>query len=322
MKRIVYKLKFTTPLRFGKDRGSPGLAGSSPFCHADTFFSALCNEWALVYGSEAVAELSHAVEEGQLLLSNLFPYNGKELYLPKPILYYDKAHDEEILGDRKKLKKISHIPINRFTDYINFVKHGGEIDLEPINFIQESADTHVAIGRGGDSQPYVVSNYRYREGTGLYIIMDIDDEELENKINKIMSKSLGLSGIGGRRSSGLGKFELSEDSFEPPLYDSDKLLNNMMNSKADYYMSLSTIAPSEEDLKKINDEDYYTFIARKGFIYSPYYSGQPVKRKQTVMFAAGSCFKKKLSGKILDVSDGGNHPVYRYGKGMFVGVSL
>jgi CRISPR-associated protein Csm4 len=40
------------------------------------------------------------------------------------------------------------------------------------------------------------------------------------------------------------------------------------------------------------------------------------------MFNTGSCFQEKIKGRILDVSDQGGHPVYRYGKGMFLGVKI
>lgn len=41
-----------------------------------------------------------------------------------------------------------------------------------------------------------------------------------------------------------------------------------------------------------------------------------------MMFNSGSCFNKHLKGQILDVSNKGNHKIYRYGIGMFLGVKI
>ncbi|NLM56354.1 MAG: hypothetical protein GX192_02770 [Clostridiales bacterium] len=39
-------------------------------------------------------------------------------------------------------------------------------------------------------------------------------------------------------------------------------------------------------------------------------------------FGEGSCIKTPYKGYIADVSQGGNHPVYRFLKPLFVGVEL
>ena len=169
--------------------------------------------------------------------------------------------------------------------------------------------------------PYVVSAHKFIDDAGLYFILDTTEEILDKF--EIVIESLGLTGVGGRRTSGLGKFELYEESYELGLYDCDFVLEDLLKTKGDLYMSLSVIAPTENDIETFDkDKSTYTLIQRTGFVESINYSDTPLKKKQTVLFNSGSCFDKKLIGQLLDVSNEGWHSVYRYGKGMYLGVTL
>ena len=105
-------------------------------------------------------------------------------------------------------------------------------------------------------------------------------------------------------------------------YSKENMLYQVLSSNKDnYFISLSVISPKTEELHSLG-ECYYKLINRKGFVASPVYSSHPVKRKPVVMFDAGSCFKKKFDGDVLDLSSnpGEAHPVWRYGKAMMIGV--
>ena len=63
-------------------------------------------------------------------------------------------------------------------------------------------------------------------------------------------------------------------------------------------------------------------IKRSGFISSQTYADTFRKKKELYCFKAGSCFSHKFDGDIFDLSEGGNHPVYRYAKPLMMGVDI
>ncbi|QSQ08593.1 CRISPR type III-associated RAMP protein Csm4 [Koleobacter methoxysyntrophicus] len=343
MKNYIIKLKFTSPVRFGPDRAGAGLTLGNETCHSDTFFSALCIEWLKIFGEAEMNEMVRWAEAGHFILSSLLPWKGQELFLPKPVLFLEKSNtrkNEPAYG--KTLKKLKWIPASAFDSYIRFLKEGGELPFsqEGNKAWSEVLIARAAIARDKETMPYVISAYRFPFGeaerhhqpkeplpeTGLYFILKIDSEELMDKL-MIVLESLGLTGIGGKKTTGLGRFELAEEPIEfdsnSGLYDSDTALGKMLDRTGEFYMSLSVVAPSEEELEAFEpQESFYTLVYRSGFVESASYWPSPIKRRPVAMFGTGSCFKAPLCGRILDLSSGGNHPVYRYGKGMYLGVKI
>ncbi|WP_081411115.1 type III-A CRISPR-associated RAMP protein Csm4 [Desulfotruncus alcoholivorax] len=325
MKYYIYKLKFLTPVRFGSSSAGAGLAQSKISCHADTLFSALGQEWINIYGNRGFNEFIEAARNNRLLISDLYPWHDLELYLPKPVLppLFQQDVDDEGKTDKKLMKQLAYIPVSKFRAYIDFLRDGVEL---PWNSGHEGFAYEVLLYRANivreiETMPYLVSAYRFVGTGGLYFILQ--SSEFWREKFDIVIESLGLSGIGGKRSSGLGKFELAEESFEIGLYDSDCILEEMLKEDGGVYMSLSVLAPAQDDLAVIKQgKSYYSLIRRTGFVASPVYAGTQLKRKPVVMFDAGSCFPAKIKGRILDVSDNGGHPVYRYGKGMYLGVKM
>lgn len=226
MKYFIYKLKFLTPVRFGTCNAGAELAQGKMACTADTLFSALCQEWIAVFGQKGFDELIAAVQGNQIFLSDMFPWCGLELYLPKPAMppSVRRNTDVEGLKDRKALKKLVYIPVSRFADYIKFLHNGGDLPWleEIVEPGYEQLLYRANIAREQDTVPYPVMVYRFKENSGLYFILR--STEYWRERFDIVVESLGLTGIGGKRSSGLGKFELAEESFETGLYDSDIML--------------------------------------------------------------------------------------------------
>ena len=127
--------------------------------------------------------------------------------------------------------------------------------------------------------------------------------------------SLSFTGIGGKKTSGLGKFEIQEE--ELPKEISDKINSEKSN------MLLTSSMAREDELEKIDEDANYALIRRGGFIYSEDKIGRKnnVKRKRTMhFFKSGSIFNKKFEGDIFRVDDGFVHPVYRYGIPMWLEV--
>ena len=353
MPYYLYKLKFLTPVHFGGDKPGIGIEKVSRTCHADTLFSAISMESISLYGEESVGKLVEEAEKGEFLISDLFPYycggGGKgdfRLCLPKPALIIDRKENiepsqlpESDSTQKKKMKRLAYIPVRQWKDYLKYISGQSktfECDLnstketgEPKVVISEEAVIpRVAVSREGkDASPYFIGAHIFSECSGLYFITKLKSEELKKAFD-IIVKSLSYSGIGGKRTSGYGKFQLADDVVEldPEEYatEDDRLLAEMLTGKSsDYYMTLSVTSPLLEEITpELQNNSFYTLIPRSGFVNSRNYSETSLKRKSIVMLGAGSCFSARLKGHIPDVSEQGGHPVYRYGMAMMMGVNV
>lgn len=329
MKYYIFKLKFISPVRFGSDSFSYALTGNSMTAYSDTLFSAICNEWKNIYGIESLVDFVEYAQKDEFLLSDLLPYKEEELFIPKPVLYLNKtekaAEEEEKNSIKKKMKKINYIPVSKLKDYINYLKNGGELPVDSVSFGENQVNTRVALPREDASLPYYVSGYNFADDSGLYFILNISENYLEPFQNVLLS--LGETGIGGKKSSGFGKFILREEVYEIGkenkeyfgVYKSDYSLAEYLTAEGKGNLSLSLVYPEKEDLEGLDEMDTYSLLTRKGFVYSEKYADEFVKRKSSVAFRQGSVFSKRMKGQILDLSIRGTHPVYRYGKGLFLG---
>lgn len=330
----LFKLKFLAPVHFGADIPGIGLEKSSVGCHADTLFSAFCHEALALYGEEGLQKLVDEAGQGRLLLSDVFPYIGDELYLPRPVLHFERApvaRPSAVAGQadqhaiKKRLKKLAYIPVNEFASYLQFLRDGGdEIPFELPCFGMGGMVSKVAIRGSEEPQPYNVGIFTFNHDAGLYFILGIDSADRLDYYKSLL-ESLAYSGLGGKRTSGCGRFEPAEDEIELDtecsITESDYRLAAMLHADTPLYMSLSVISPREDDWEYINaPQTCYTLVQRRGFIYSASYSDRFQKRRPLVMLNAGSCFPGKLRGSIVDVSSGGGHSVYRYGMGLMIGV--
>lgn len=272
----------------------------------------------------------------------------------------DCEEKDDRLSGKKKLNKIEYIPISQWELYLDYIQGKKNLDTNEIehsfikDFAKEKTIQKVSLSRGrGDNQLYAVGIYLYadysapskpcgkrhdwRENTteqggearrtGLYFVVKME-ESFKEEFDRALY-SLQYSGIGGKRSSGMGKFELYEDPIEldPEEYatESDRELLKMLQCEnSDYYMTISVVSPKRDEVcEELLKDAYYTLIPRRGFVASPQYHPSPIKRKPLVMFNTGSCFKNnKIQGQIMDLQRDGGHAVYRYGKAMYLGVKL
>lgn len=324
-----FKLKFKTPIHFGADIPSLGLEKAEMACHADTFFSALYMETLNRYGEEKALSLYEEARAGKLFISDLMPYKGDVLYIPRPLLPEAKGVSD--IKNRKKIKKIKYIPAGGLKDYLLYIK-GEKAGLPEDEIWQPffgSFDlrVRVALNYQEKPQPYYVGTFTFAPLAGLYFILGTDKEEKFDFYTEIIN-SLGYSGIGGKRTSGLGLFELEDDPYELEeeycLNEHDAALAVLLKKeKADFYLALSVIYPLKDEIENLDMEKAcYRLVRREGFVQSVNYNDFFVKRKPLVMFDSGSVFPKRLIGDIPDVSLDGRHPVYRYGKSLMLGVDF
>lgn len=127
--------------------------------------------------------------------------------------------------------------------------------------------------------------------------------------------SLSFSGIGGKRSSGLGKF-----SFLTTKMPQEFL--KRLNGTGERWMTLSCSLPVKKEMVDVLDGASYILEKRSGFVASELYTKEQQRKRDLYVFAAGTCVKKRFHGDVYDVSDGGSHSVYRYAKPMFLEVGV
>ena len=296
---ILYKFSFKTSVHFGN-----GMLGASEqrFC-ADTLFSAMYIE-ALQMGR--ADELYDAVKKGNLRISDAFPYDGHDYYVPKPMLRI-AASDTGNSLEKKFYKNLKYIPARELKHYL-----AGNMDMVDWagDLASFSSRTSANISDGPETLPYQVGLCSFKEGSGLYIIAFLKSEDERNLIETLL-QALASAGIGGKRSAGLGRFNFIMGA-------PDKTIKEGLEKDGPVRMLVSTALPMEKEMERALAGASYSVIPRSGFVASDQYAPEQRKKRTLHVFEAGSCFLNRFEGDIYDVSDGGRHAVYRYAKPMFL----
>lgn len=328
MRYEIILFRFTSPVHFGDAAEGGDLGEILSYCRADTFFSALCREAADI-SQELLACVVEGVQRGKLRFSDLFPWKKGtscyELYLPRPVmnlphteqaktLSYEEMREQS--GERKKYKKRSFIRASEMESYLQ----ERNISAQP-DFGKEELRTQY---NAREKRPYGIGAYHFMPDAGLYLILS-GDEELAEKLEPLI-KLLGMAGIGGKRSSGFGKYIFEDDPLDlsdENTYGGDdvSLYKMLCAGHSNCYMALSSFLPEKLEVGDMSSGTG-KIIKRGGFAWSREMTG-PAKVSSVYMMASGSCFSKRLEGRIADVNNGSvPHPVYKYGKGLFVGLPL
>ncbi|NLV49922.1 MAG: type III-A CRISPR-associated RAMP protein Csm4, partial [Clostridiales bacterium] len=147
-----------------------------------------------------------------------------------------------------------------------------------------------------------------------YFVLQCEDEQNKKTVDSAM-ESLSYTGIGGKKTSGFGKFSFTASPLEP-----GDVLHDLLTRQSSKYMLISLLHPKAEDIRGIKETGSYQIIRRGGFIYSDDHGDEMVKKNDLHVFNSGSCFGEKYHGEVASVSNGGSHPVYRYAKGFYMGV--
>lgn len=333
MMYYIFTLKFLTPVHFGDTANGGGLDKFSIQCSADTLFAALCNE-AANKGSDAVEKLVKKTAEGKIVFSSLFPYwrtadSDLYFYLPKPLLKLEQEEQqsaksfEEIKQLATKLKKQKKSTYIRASQINSLLESGGsDRQFAVPEFAAPLVAGRVAL-REEKPLPYYVGSYVFSDNSGLYFILGVEHEEEFTLIKELLF-SLGYSGIGGKRSSGYGKFEQADEEWglfdDGGVYDDDTAIALMLyDEKSKHQMCLAPVCPHADELAVVK-QGSYKLIKRGGFIASSA-AKDNIKRNSIYMLQEGSCFPERLRGQMLQQTvDGLAHDVYRDGIGMFVGL--
>lgn len=105
----------------------------------------------------------------------------------------------------------------------------------------------VSVGILGNEEPmpYRVSSFHFNDGSGLYIIVGTETVK-ESEMFYDLLESLSYQGLGGKKSSGLGRFDFLEKELP-------EALNKRIDNKATHYMLLSTALPEDDEFEKSLD---------------------------------------------------------------------
>lgn len=310
MRHVICKLTFDTAARFGSDAGGSRLTGAGMGFRADVLFSALLKALLPLDRAEA---LLRCVRAGALTFSDALPWRGEALFLPRPVGIFRSADDpaSEDPSQRKLLKKIAYIPSEQLNDFMS-----GRADLQKLH---DSSDfgkyyevTRVNRRDGEQPLPYRVGGFRFNADCGLYLLICCDDEGLS--LFETGMRSLSAEGLGGKVSSGWGKFR-----FEiVPMPDT--LTRALEDADAPVQMLLSSALPTEEAMAPALDGAFFTVARRGGFVTTE--QRLPLKKRTVYLLGAGSTFRRRFPGVVLDVGVDMPHPVWRYAMPLFMGVRL
>ena len=102
---------------------------------------------------------------------------------------------------------------------------------------------------------------------------------------------------------------------------SENLFERLNKKNMKKQITLSVSMAKDEELEKVLEQAQYMLLKRSGYVQSAQYAETQLKKRDFFSFSPGSCFTQLFEGDVFDVSCMGKHPVYRYAKPMFIGVS-
>ena len=324
----LYQLEFDAPVHFGYSNNGGGLEQISKSFTSDSLFSAICSELAQQDELDLLNSLKAMAAEGDFKISDLFPYLDADedlyLFLPKPFIKTEGVagsamnleEAKQISAQRKAIKKQAYIRISELPRFMSTVKGGKPFKAETeLSNGSESLVHRVNCRTGEDPLPYYVNQYSFPDNAGLYLVAKLPDD-MPDRFQCIL-ESLGYSGIGGKRSAGYGRFHLADDYLEidETYADTEALQFMLEDEDAKSYMAISSVLPKDIEVPIVS-EGQYQLKKSSGFTNG-------IKRDSVYMIAAGSCLKQRISGEIIDIAhddEAFGHPVWRYGKGMFIGL--
>ena len=245
---------------------------------------------------------SRGYGKDDFVLTDAFPYQSSP-FLPKPIGFpkfdqQDLTTDvKEVRRQAKMAKKLQFIPLDKFDSYVNGTLFE-DAEHAVTNIITKN-QPHV------DGALYQVSTVRFADKSALYVIATESD-----LLNELMT-SLQYAGIGGKRSSGYGRFDLTITDIP------DALKNRLTKVHQGTVMALTTSLPIEKELEHAMETGSYLQSKSSGFAFSTE-TNENYRKQDLYKFASGSTFCETFTGQIVDVRPlDFPHEVLNYAKPLF-----
>lgn len=291
----AYKLDFQT-VHFGNGNLNESIGSFN----ASRLYSSLFLESLKLNVDKEFLNLS---KSANFFLSDSFPLKDGEFYLPKPIGYPKiPLNSESTRETRRKAKRSKKLRYIKYTDMEDYVE--GNCDVDKLDGTDSFFSKSTVVTKKG-IDPYEVGITNFK--TSLYILT------IKHKLLDMLMNSLQYSGIGGKQSSGYGRFTV--EKLDIP----DEFSKNIVVNDSEYgvYMTLSTSIPNNDELDAVLPTAEYLLEKSSGFAYSS--TSRNLLRKQDLYkFAVGTTLTKTYNGNIFDVRpDDFPHPVWNYAKGLF-----
>ena len=322
----LYKLKFDGAVHFGQSESALSLYTTADHFRADTLFSALCHTALSLWGEDGVQALVKQAEADELLLSDSMPWrelaHEDVFYLPKPCAVSEKKR--EIPAElRKKMKRLLWIPVSDMGRFEQSIRGDALYKPKDEAFGIASERTSVSIAEGADATPYQVGSFRFYPDCGLYIIVGVRTEAQAERMDRLIS-ALGMSGIGGKISSGYGSFTVEERiDLCAPFDAQTKWLHDALEKRdAKHQLLLTTSLPADDELEDALEGAQYQLVRRAGYVQSDTFAKSPVRKRTQMFMAAGAMLNRPFRGALYTVAQNERHAVVRYAKPMMLGVSF
>ena len=322
----IVKLCFRSAIHLGENVSGIGIEESQLIAHSDTLFSCLINSYAQLHSGNlsAVDKLLKLFCKGEppFRITSAFPFettynSGIVYYLPKPLVDPPEFYSWAKQKYGKLVRNTQLVQISTFQNWLT----GEEVDLSALEkqniggfCTREIRPQHARDRLTDATNIYHEGLTHFHRGAGLYFLVELNNMNLNEF--KAMLKQAGMNGLGGRRSSGKGVFDVTENTIS----ELDDNWQNLFDLGAqDGFINLSLCLPEPNTIANL-DPVAYQLVPRKGWCYS---SVDPLQRKrQTVtMFGEGSVFRKQPIGTLADVTPQESnqspgfttHNIYRYG---------
>ncbi|MDR2380413.1 MAG: type III-A CRISPR-associated RAMP protein Csm4 [Bifidobacteriaceae bacterium] len=300
-------------LSFGRAHfGYGALSASGIGLRADTLCSALALEALKGGGEPRLDSFIYSIAQGTLRFTDAFPYVSDQYLLPKPLVRIVSTESDS--SAKKLAKQISYLPADSLDSFV--AAKLGKDDLARLATLQGQLGRHethtkVATSRTQDDpEPYRVGVFSFAPNAGLWLDASGTDGELD-ELSQVLA-ALALGGIGGRRTSGLGRFELAVRDLPAGL------AGRMGGEPGARNALLSCAYPTDQELDAVLQGATYGLVKRSGFVASATYADSPLRKRDLHKFAAGSVFTSPFDGVLADVGMGGAHPVYSYAKAFWL----
>ena len=338
----VFRLQPRGAFHFGTQ--GVGLEATGERCPSDTLYSALITESLLGGPSLVRSTADEAIANLPFRLSSCFPYAGSALLFPLPRLRPVQLEGPQP-GMRKRIKNLRYVSAailrhllagGSLHDYLppvdaqapaGLYQQGSvliaEADGRPVG-VEKVWDTgridHVTVDRASEAANYyAVGQVRFAPECGLYVMAQTRDATTSAELLQLLTR-LGHSGLGGRRSSGLGQFEVL-----PPA--SIDLPNSAGRDRA---MLLSRYLPSEDELHAgvLGPGAAYDLTSVGGWLSSNDPRVMARRRRTIHLLVEGSVVACQAGspphGSVVNLAPDDTpfaHPVWRYGLALSIGVT-
>jgi CRISPR-associated protein Csm4 len=306
----IIRMSFKSPLHIS--RGKDLYATSDAVLHSDTIKSAIFA--AALQSGDTFFEKKDKIFFDSFWLSSAMPFYGMDYFFQRPLSWEWDSED-------KDTKKITYL---NQKDFESALKNQTSLSLDysKLSFWEKQQTQRVNIPHeieDGESLPFYLEKLYFKDGAGLYFMIQTSNSDKEAFLDKLMGvmRLLGDNGIGLQRNLGNGRFEVKRD----------KLTIEIPND-TNAVVSVSLYCPNKEEIEDSSlKNSYYQLMKRGGWLSSPENEDFISFRKRSIhMFTEGSVFpflNLDVKGKVhnLKPEKVSMHEVWRDGRSIFLPIS-